>query len=402
MATYSNNFVGPLQLGETKLSNPLLNLNFSSPAAGNSANVVRPGGPVAGSISGTRDYRSANFGQTVPYPTVAGASTTQPMATAQYASPIGPQLNPVTASSGAGGGITGNDVSSDPGSQPDLTAELDAIFNPALSSLQGQESTLNQNYAGAQQDIQEQGALSQQTLADQQAAGVRDINQTGAEAGARKEDALTSATRLYNELQRGGQQRFGGASSAGEAYQTLTATEQQRRQGTIQNAYETAMQQVGTFKANLTDKYNTAVKEVELQKTEALRGAQQDFRNAMDQITAARNQLGSDRATASLNILQDLRNKVYTINQQALSFTQQMALNNQKTQAQVDAATKNFLQQVQGGQTALSSNPLSSSLQSPTTNYGVSSPQTSTNAITQTGRTVASKPYDPSDPSTWA
>jgi hypothetical protein len=287
---------------------------------------------------------------------------------------------PAPSGGGGGGGTQQTQQASAPSEQDQLSAELDNIFNPVLSALQGQESTLNQNYAPVEGQITAQADLSKESLANQQASGMRELGTQETAAGGRKEDALSSATRLYNELQRGGQQRFGGASSAGEAYQTLTATEQQRRQGTIQTAYETAMQQVGQYKANLQDKYSTAVKEVELQKSQALADAQAQFRDALQQIKSAQSQVESDKAAASMNVLQDLRNKVYTINQQSLQFAQQLALNNQTNLQTVDAYTQKVLASVTGGSTAVSQfNPQLS------TNYGTIGGQQST-GTTQTGQ----------------
>jgi hypothetical protein len=100
-----------------------------------------------------------------------------------------------------------------------------------------------------------------------------------------------------------------------------------------------------------------------------------------------------------MNLLQDLRNKVFTINQQALSFAQQLALNNEASLKTVDEYTQRALQQVQGGQTAVNSSLLTG--YSPTTSYGISSGQQTTGTLAQTGQTTTKKAYDPNDPSTW-
>src|SRR3990172_5550201 len=61
----------------------------------------------------------------------------------------------------SGGTIPSGNQPSGPNPQDQLSAELDQIFDPVFASLQGQENTLNQNYAPVEGQIQAQGALSQ-------------------------------------------------------------------------------------------------------------------------------------------------------------------------------------------------------------------------------------------------
>jgi hypothetical protein len=338
-------------------------------------------------VSSNPQYTTFNSGAVYPSSNVINYSPATSGAV-QGATTTAPQQ---TAPTGGGGG-TGSGSAPVPtgdGGNTDLNSSLDAIFNPVFSALSGQESTLRENYAPVEGQIQAQGALSQQSLADQQASGMRELTGQEAAAGTRKEDALTSATRLYDELKRGGQQRFGGSSSAGEAYQTLTATEQQRRQGTIQTAYETAMQQVGQFKANLQDKYQTAVKEVTLQTQQAITDAQSQFRDALQSIRNAQSAAQSDKATASMNLLQDLRNKVYTINQQSLQFAQQLALNHEMTLKQVSAYEQKALSYLTGGQQALASNPLTN--YTANTAYGTNAGQVAAPSTYQAGQITKKK-----------
>lgn len=315
--------------------------------------------------------------QATPNPTVAGASTDIP----GYANNVSNTSN------------TNNTQSSGPSEQDILNSELDSIFSPVMSALSGQENTLNQNYAPVEGQIRAEGALSEQSLQNQYSEGSGQLQQEQAGVGERKEDALTSATRLYNELQRGGQQRFGGASSAGEAYQTLTATEQQRRQGTIQDAYETASQQITQYKVNLKNKFDTAVAEVKLQIQSAIQDAQSQFRDALQQIQSAKAQAESDKATASMNLLQDLRNKVYTINMQGLQYTQQLALNQQATQAQVKQYEDKVLQTVSGARQAGMNYGNQAQTLASNTRYGIGAPQQTTTP-TQIGQISTRRPED--------
>ena len=292
---------------------------------------------------------------------------------------------------GGGGGTTSQtqqtQATSGPSEQDLLQAELDNIFNPVFSALQGQEETLRQNYAPVEGQITAQGELSKQTVGGQYETGAKQLTQEETGLGTRREDALTSATRLYNELQRGGQQRFGGASSAGEAFQTLTATEQQRRQGTIQGLYETGMQKVTDLKASLKQKYDLAVQEITLQTQQYIADAQTQFRDALQSIKSAVSMAQSDKATASMNALQDLRNRIYTINAQNLQFAQQLALNNEINLKTVDDYTAKIAQF--GTQAGIVGTNFGTQAMNTagTTSYGIGSTQTPT-PTTPTGVTT--------------
>jgi hypothetical protein len=93
-----------------------------------------------------------------------------------------------------------------------------------------------------------------------------------------------------------------------------------------------------------------------------------------------------------MNLLQDLRNKVYTINQQSLQFAQQLALNHEATLKQVDAYTQQALQQVTGGQNTLASSAITN--YSPTTAYGTSAGQGTVSSPYQAGSIATNRKYD--------
>ena len=260
-----------------------------------------------------------------------------------------------------------------PGMQDQLRSELDNIFSPVFAALSGQETQVGAEYGAAQADITGQYGLSKEALAGEKETGERGLAREGEAAGARKEDALTSATRLYNELTRGGQQRFGGASSAGEAFQSLTAVEQQRRQGTIMQSFEQSMQKIGDYKADLQKRFDMATKELEVQKNEAMRQATTEHSRAMSEIRTNRALAESDKARATMESLQDLRNKVYAINLQNLQFQQTLALNKQQSEQYVNDYTQQIIQSVTGAGQAVSGADYSSARQ---TAYGIGAPQT--------------------------
>src|SRR3990167_10766771 len=132
-----------------------------------------------------------------------------------------------TSPSGGGGGGTTSTTST--GGDDGLSAlysEIDNIYNETMSYLGGQEQSLRTNQPGVEAGVEGQYAASRMSAETEKGVGERDLATAGTAAGQRKEDALGAGRRLFNELKMGGQQRFGGASSAGEAYSELTRSEE--------------------------------------------------------------------------------------------------------------------------------------------------------------------------------
>jgi predicted Fe-Mo cluster-binding NifX family protein len=276
---------------------------------------------------------------------------------------------------------------SGPSAQDQLNSQLDAIFAPVMSALQGQESTAQNNYNIQTGDINQQGAAAQSTLDAQNTSGTSQLDQLGTTAGQTKSDALTAATELYNELSRGGQQRFGGSSSAGEAYGALTAVEQQKRQGAIQTAFSNAMDQVAQYKNTLLTNYTAAKTNLTSQINSQLASATQNFNDAISSIKSAEGQAASDKAQATLNTLQDYRNKVYTINLQGQQAMQALEQQGTVSMSAVDNYTQQMLTSLQNGSNTVVNMATSANNAAGTTKLGVGTAPTTTTLL-PTGSTT--------------
>lgn len=140
-----------------------------------------------------------------------------------------------------------------------------------------------------------------------------------------KEDALSAARRLYSELQQGYKQRFGGASSAGEAAMALTQNEQQRQMAqTNRQAQQT-------------------LADIDMSATQALQSAQSEFRSRLDQINQNRTLVESQRLEARRSALMDLANKAAAIKQQQDAFKQNIALMMAQQEANAGKNISNYL-----------------------------------------------------------
>lgn len=217
-----------------------------------------------------------------------------------------------------------------------LQGSAQSGYNSIVSGINSGYNTANTNL-GASQDAANKQIAQQQTEGDQ-----------------RKQDALTAATRLYNELIMGGQQRFGGASSAGEAYAALTGRELQRNQQATQNDYSTFMGQIATAKNNLQTQYENSLRTLEQNRQDSLRQAEADYNSKLDQINSSRTQALQDKNNAKLSLLQNLRNQVYNINvanaQNSSTLKQTLAQYQQQLQAAEQQIAGNLQQTAQGQQ----------------------------------------------------
>ena len=208
------------------------------------------------------------------------------------------------------GDARANNVLSSPQAQADFEASgmnmdeylnsIDQEANAQNAMLGGYEQTANADKLAAEQNLQGQATQLKGTAL------------TG------KEDALSAARRLYSELQQGYKQRFGGASSAGEAAMALTGNEQQRQMAQTNRGYQDTINQI------------------DQQAATALNTVQSEFRSRLDQINQNRTLVESQRLQARRGALQDLANKAYAIKQQQDAFKQNLQL----IQAQIDMQAK--------------------------------------------------------------
>lgn len=238
-------------------------------------------------------------------------------------------------------------------SGPSQEQLLNDIFGPTDNYLNEYASNIQSQQPLAEQNINTNYGISKESLVNQNTSGLNQLGQMSTEAGQTKESADSNAVRLFNELKRGGIQRFGGASSAGEAYNTLTGNELQRNLGTIQKTWSGTVEKINSYKVDLENKFSTALQTLDQQKNEALQNAQQFFQDKMLEVTRMKAENQSAKATAQLGLLQDLRNKVYAINMQELQYKQSLAANKQASEASVSQYAQQMLDNITGGDKSL-------------------------------------------------
>ena len=230
-----------------------------------------------------------------------------------------------------------------------IRREVESIYAPLMNYYNQAEASITSEYERYKPELEQQYATSLSKLQTEKERGERELQTQQEAALQRREDALSAARRLYDELRRGGLQRFGGASSAGQAFTELTNVEQQRQAGNIWSLYQQAENQIARYKANLIDQFNQAQKELELAKTSALNQAYSDYQNRLNQIRAMKAQTQSAKAQMALEALYTLRNQVNQINLANLNLAQQLAAQKQLALNYVDNYAQRVANAIMGG-----------------------------------------------------
>lgn len=222
--------------------------------------------------------------------------------------------------------------------------EINALFDPSNQYLSQAENQLRADLPSILEEIAQQYGLGKGTLdvGRQQALGQADSASMGATT--RRTEAEDAQARLYNELSMGGQQRFGGASSAGEAYGALIGREQQRQAGTIAKDFGTAMREIETQKVNIEQQYTQSLKELDFQKSSATNQANRDFQSKLLEINKMKAQNEQAKREARLSALQDLKNQVFQINMQNAQFQQALYAQRQSAELELEMAGKQLSQ----------------------------------------------------------
>lgn len=222
-------------------------------------------------------------------------------------------------------------------SQSDITNEINSVYDASNSYLNQAESNLRSDLPTVLDEAQKQYELAIQGLSQGKDTTMGTIAEQGVQANQRKEDALSAARRLYNELRMGYQQRFGGSTSAGQAASELSSVEQQRQMGATTRGYSDTIRQLETQKVDVQKNYDLGVAQLAQQKQESINQINRDFQQKLLSISQNRSQLESQKAQARLQALQELRNQVFAINQQTLQF--QQTLQAQKSAADLELET---------------------------------------------------------------
>lgn len=285
---------------------------------------------------------NSNSGAVAPstpvYNRFAGTNS-NPVGVAGTSGQLSPQVYAAANAPLGGGSSGGGQQAPAPQDQGfDLMSEINNIYNPAYSYLNEAESALRNQFPSVLQEAQSNYDTNAALLGNQRTSGLGQLDLQGNQASQQNENALAAARRLYNDLRTGYQQRFGGSSSAGQAAFELAGVEQQRQQGQQGQAYQQTLAQIAQQRQSVEDNYKSGLLQLEQQKQVAVNQANRDFQQKLLDITNNRTMLDQAKAQARLSALQELRNQVYTINQQTQQFSQTLEQQRQQAAQQLQTS----------------------------------------------------------------
>lgn len=225
---------------------------------------------------------------------------------------------------------------------------INNVYQPTMNYLNQAESAVRADFPNVLDAAQKQYESAIAELQGNRQKNLTTINENKLTATNQKEDALSAARRLYSELRRGYQQRFGGSTSAGQAAYELSNVEQQRQMGQTTRDYATTMRQIEQQKAQLETDYQTGSLKIQESKAMAIAQANRDFQNQLLSIANQRAQTEGAKAAAKLDALNTLRNQAYAAQQEALTYQRnldamykQQQLDMQSYVAKLNAAGSN-------------------------------------------------------------
>lgn len=163
-----------------------------------------------------------------------------------------------------------------------------------------------------------------------------------------REDALSRARNLANELMQGTRQRFGGASSAGEFAGAIIGRELQRNQAQAIDTAGSNIRKLLDKGSQIVNNYNTQLQSIEKEKAGAIAQARLQFQQRLDDINNSRIALASNKAQLKLSEFQNLRNQVLQIQQQSEANRQNIMSAIAQTQAQLASNVQQY--RAQAGQ----------------------------------------------------
>lgn len=295
--------------------------------------------------------------------------STQPVLSASTQYPMSTQT-PTNTTTQQTPQQTPQPTSSDGGYQPPsidpILEEINRMYDPIMSHLSSAESRLRGELPGALSRIEDQFGTAKQTLDTGKTQTSRQIGESEEQARARTQAAQDAARRLFQELNIGAQQRFGGSSSAGEAWSELANREMMRNMGDINMQANETFRTIARQKVELEENYNNALMQLEQQKRDAIANVEKEFNDRIQDINRMRAESESAKSQMRVEALRDYRNQIMQIQLDELNYRRQIDAQAKSAQLQLDTALAEF-QQAGGMAGTATSNLMAGTTMSPQT-----------------------------------
>ncbi len=224
-----------------------------------------------------------------------------------------------------------------PSTGGDMSSQISDAYQPALNALGEYQNAVQSGYQGDVSNIGQQYANTQQATTQQ---GQQLETSTNTEQDAFNKmlsSAYDDAVRAYNALKQQGINRFGGASSAGQAVGELAQQEFARQQGKTAQQGLQGTQQFAAERTKIKNYISQKMNDLDSWKNTALNDLKKNLNDSLANIAMRRGDIEANKTKDKLAALQS-----------AVQQSQQIASTDRQFRQQLALAAVNQLQTVSG------------------------------------------------------
>lgn len=248
-----------------------------------------------------------------------------------------------TSTRGGGGGTPPSPGQIVPSIDP-ITQEIDNAFNSRISSLNNIANIIRGELPRAEQEANQQFTAQKGTLDASRVASEREITEAGVDAGNRRDDALSSARRAYNDSMIGARQRFGALSTPFQGFGEIAQRSLQQGFGQARDAYETSQRKIADYKAGLEERYGSGLLQLQAVRDNAINQARRSLDNQLLEIERMKGDAAEAKAQRRLAALSDYRQNIFDVNNLIANYKMQMDNEFSLGQQELDSAGQMFSQ----------------------------------------------------------
>lgn len=356
--------IGPINLPDWGISEAILGPQFGNSSPANNPLVQSP--EVSQRLGEVKGMSSDPYGPQLP----VGGQIKYAL-TGNAGSQPAPQPTPAPSSGGGGGGYDRMNPNANPGGawwdaangwtpynniqpQGPSQQEIDAQFNPIFDVYNQAESNLRGQLPGLISEAEAQALASKQLLGNSRMSADEQLGMQQQQTMSTKQAREGQQRQTFQELNQANRQRFGGASSAGQAASELQGREFQKNQYQIGQEAQQTIQVLNQKRQEVEREYNQGLQQLEVNKQKAINEVNRTFQDKLLEINSRRGETEAAKAQARMSALQELRNAAYQLDVSKAQFQSQLYMQAMQNSQQLDSVAQQYLSAANQGGQALS------------------------------------------------
>lgn len=220
--------------------------------------------------------------------------------------------------------------------------EIDEAYGSVFDIYNQAEGNLRGQYPGLIAEADAQAKASRGLLSNEKLSANTLLNNQAQSAQYAQQNQTAEQRRILQELSQANQQRFGGASGAGQAASEIQGREFQRNVYGIGQQAQQAMQQVEQKRQEVDRTYQQGLQQLEVNVQKAKNELQRGFQDKLLEINAGRANTATEKAKMRMEALQALRNEAYQIDMAKFQFATQLQMQREQNQAELQRVSTQY------------------------------------------------------------